>query len=135
VNCLNEEKIDSTLNTLLRDRVITGKALEALASTYEERFWRALKIVSERGVKQYVFEPSKRTLWIVVGKEKDYLVLSDFYCSCKDFYLNAVIRQKNQLCYHLLAKIIGKALNVYEKLKVPDSQFPELMDEWRLIKL
>jgi predicted nucleic acid-binding Zn finger protein len=132
---MSEEKLDPALKSILRDKVISGKALEELAAKYEERFWRALKIVAEHRVKQYVFEPSRRTMWIVVGKEKDYLVLSDFYCSCKDFYLNAVIRQKNQLCYHLLAKIIGKSLNLYERFNVPDSQFPELMSEWRLIKL
>ncbi len=132
---LSEEKLDSSLESILRDKVISGQALEELSAKYDDRFWRALKSVAEQRVKQYVFQPSKRAIWIVVGKEKDYLVLSDFYCSCKDFYLNAVIRQKNRLCYHLLAKIIGKALKLYERFTVPDSQFHELIGEWRLIKI
>jgi predicted nucleic acid-binding Zn finger protein len=91
---LSEEKLDSALKNILRNKAISGKELEELATKYGERFWRALKIVAEHRVKQYVFEPSLRTMWIVVGKEKDYLVLSDFYCSCKDFYLMQLLDRK-----------------------------------------
>ena len=36
---LSEEKLDPALKSILRDKVISGKALEELAAKYEERFW------------------------------------------------------------------------------------------------
>ena len=128
---LYKESLDTSLTNILKNKSISGKDLEDLSIKFGERFWKSLRLVAERRVKQYIFTPSKRTMWIVVGKEKDYLILSDFYCSCKDFYLNSIIRQKSDFCYHLLGKILSKALNIYEHFEVQDSQFLKFMNEWK----
>jgi predicted nucleic acid-binding Zn finger protein len=121
------------LAELKKERTISGKLLEEFARLFGKRFWQALKVVAERRVKRYTFEPSKRSIWVVVGREKDYLIFSDFYCSCRDFYLNAVVRRRIRYCYHLLAKVIAKSLGIFEALKASDERYGGLMKEWKLI--
>jgi len=113
---------------------LSGKVLEELSLEFGERFWRALRAVAERRVKKYVFEPSGRRLWVVVGRRQDYLIISDFYCSCEDFYLNVVVRRKTFMCYHLLAKRLAEALKVYETYMLSDEEFEPLVEEWKSLE-
>ncbi len=61
---------------------MTGVHLTRLSSTFGSRFPKAWETVKERRIKKYVFKPSGRVVWIVVGKEREYLVMpaADF-CS------------------------------------------------------
>ncbi|HDN74245.1 MAG TPA: hypothetical protein ENG16_04395, partial [Archaeoglobus sp.] len=95
------------------NRCITGEALEQLAVNFGERLWKALRAITERKVTKYIFKPSNKQIWVVSGKNRDYLIISDFYCSCDDFYINVVIRKKSKFCYHVLAKRLAEALNLY----------------------
>lgn len=113
---------------------ISGRELEELVGKFGERFWRALRAVAERRVKKYVFNPSKRVFWVVVGRRRDYLVISDFYCSCDDFYLNVVIRRNAFMCYHLLAKQLAEALTIYDTYAVSDREYEPLIREWKEIE-
>jgi predicted nucleic acid-binding Zn finger protein len=61
----------------------------------------------------------------------DYLVIDDFYCSCDDFYLNVIIRRKCASCYHLLAKVIADALDIYESVESNDEAYLPLVRELR----
>lgn len=122
------------LEKVRRNKCISGEELEALAEELGERFWRALKAVAERKVKKYVFDPSRRVFWVVVGRKKDYLVISNFYCSCEDFYLNVVIRKSTFTCYHLLAKQLAEALEVYDVYVVSDEEYEPLIREWKEIE-
>ena len=51
-------------------------------------------------VKQLLFHPSSRNIWIVVGKDNEYWTDPDLgFCSCKDFYFISLSGGKE--CYHL----------------------------------
>ena len=102
-----------------------------MRSVFGERFEKALRLVEERRVKRYTFEPSGRVVWIVVGKEKEYEILPrSGYCSCADFYFR-VINGETGFCYHLIAQHLAEALGILEEIEEGDEFYEPLMAEWR----
>ena len=115
-----------------KNQCLTGESLIQLSTLFEDRFWKAIRTVAEERVKKYIFQPSKRIHWIVVGRERDYLILSDHYCSCQDFYIKVVIQREINYCYHLLAKLLAESLSIYSEIRVEDERYFDLMDNWKI---
>jgi predicted nucleic acid-binding Zn finger protein len=87
-------------------------------------------LAESRRVKRYIFRPSGRVRWIVVGRERDYLVFPEApYCSCDDFYFRVLHGQKPS-CYHLEAYVIAVREGIYEEIEEEDGWYYRLMDEW-----
>jgi len=126
---------DLLIKELERKGVLSESLLERFALKYGKLFWRAIKAVEEKRILKYVFEPSGKYLWIVIGKTRKYLVIPDFYCSCDDFYFNVVTRRKRQLCYHILARRIAEILGLYETIRVSDTLYKDLLNEIKLYKI
>ncbi|MHB8546187.1 MAG: hypothetical protein ACYDAJ_05425 [Nitrosotalea sp.] len=79
-------------------------------------------IVSSNGVKLHLFEPSDRKIWTVVGKENEHWLDSDLeYCSCEDYYYNAM--EKGRQCYHLQAVQTAIKQDKVETIVFQDSEF------------
>jgi predicted nucleic acid-binding Zn finger protein len=71
-------------------------------------------IITSGSIKQMLFLPSGRKLWIVVGRYNEYWVDPQLgFCSCKDFYFTTLSGGED--CYHL--KSVKKALQ--EKRSTP----------------
>lgn len=110
---------------------ITGEHLTRLSALFGSRFQRAWEAVKDNRVKKYIFKPSGRVVWIVVGKERDYLVMPDAeFCSCDDFYYH-VMSRKAHLCYHLIGQRIAEALSWYDEIEEGDELYDFLMSEWK----
>lgn len=127
-------KEDSLIKELEEKRFLSENLLGKLVLKYGELFLRAIKAVEEKRVKKYVFKPSGKSLWVVVGKTRKYLVIPDFYCSCDDFYFNVVTRNKRQICYHILARKIAEALKLYQIINLKDELFKDILKEIKLYK-
>ncbi|MDH5447548.1 MAG: hypothetical protein OEY24_02375 [Candidatus Bathyarchaeota archaeon] len=128
----------SELETLRQvcKKAVTAKRIEdadldKLSVAYGQRFTKAWKAVEGKLVKKYVFKPSKRVVWIVVGKGRDYLIMpaADF-CTCDDFYFRVMDRQIH-LCYHLIAQKLAETLESYDLYEEEDELYDVLMKEWR----
>ncbi len=124
-----------TLNAICREAKSTGKLsgnnLTSLYELFGQRFTRALDALKENRVKKYVFKPSGRTVWIVVGKERDYLIMPEAeFCTCDDFYFR-VLDKKVHMCYHLLAQRIAQNLSWFENLEEHDEVYEQVMNEWK----
>jgi predicted nucleic acid-binding Zn finger protein len=79
-------------------------------------------IMSSKGVKLHLFEPSNRKIWTVVGKDNEHWLAPDLgFCSCEDYYFNAM--ENNSQCYHLKSVKIAKQENKVEVIKFSDSEF------------
>jgi predicted nucleic acid-binding Zn finger protein len=126
-------KLKSVFDAIRIDKKISLDHMHYFFEEFDERFWRALQNVLERGVKKYIFVPSNRTAWIVVGNKRDYLIISDLYCSCEDFYLNVVVRKTAKMCYHLLSKVLATTFEDYEQITVEDDRYEQLMNDWKRI--
>jgi predicted nucleic acid-binding Zn finger protein len=130
----DNSEIDA-LNTICREAKaegkLSGKSLTELYDLFGQRFTKALGALKENRVKKYVFKPSGRTVWIVVGRERDYLIMPEAeFCMCDDFYFR-VLDKKIHLCYHLIAQKIARNLSWYETIKEDDKLYETLMNEWK----
>ena len=132
---MNDNSEIDTLNKICREAKregkLSGKNLTALYELFGQRFTKALNALKENRVKKYVFKPSGRKVWIVIGRERDYLIMPEAeFCMCDDFYFR-VLDKKIHLCYHLIAQKIARNLGWYETLEESDKLFESLMNEWK----
>jgi predicted nucleic acid-binding Zn finger protein len=132
---MNENSEIDTLNAICKEAKkedkLSGKNLTALYELFGQRFTKALNALKENRVKKYVFKPSGRKVWIVVGRERDYLIMPEAeFCMCDDFYFR-VLDKKIHLCYHLIAQKIARNLGWYETLEENDKLYESLMNEWK----
>lgn len=132
---MNENSETETLNDICRaaksEGKLSGKSLTNLYDLFGQRFTKALEALKENRVKKYIFKPSNRTVWIVIGRERDYLIMPEAeFCTCDDFYFR-VLDRKIHICYHLIAQKISRNLGWYEKLEETDELYKTLMTEWK----
>lgn len=84
-------------------------------------------------VKQIEFAPSGKKLWVVVGSDSEYWVDPELdFCSCKDFYFNALSSQGgsaggSQCCYHLKSVKKAQAENGFVKVQFHDSEYVQFL--------
>lgn len=98
---------------------------------FGQRGFDAWQIVKACGVKKYVFQPSGKVVWIVVGEEGEYLLYPVVgYCQCDDFYYQ-VMEGEAEVCQHLIAQRLASNLGVYDVVEESDESFLRRMDEWR----
>jgi predicted nucleic acid-binding Zn finger protein len=110
---------------------LSGKNLTELYDLFGQRFTKALEALKENRVKKYTFKPSTRTVWIVVGRERDYLIMPEAdFCTCDDFYFR-VLDRKVHLCYHLIAQKIARNLCWFDVIDEHDELYASLMSEWK----
>jgi len=94
-----------------------------------ERVQKALDALNDSRIKKYVFQPSGRIVWIVVGKERDYLVMPAIdYCSCDDFYYQF---DHGHICYHIIAQKLAESLGRFDLFEDDDKFFDVLIQEWK----
>lgn len=123
--------LEGVCDELHTSRELTRAQWERLRTALGERFDKAWQAVEGHRVKRYVFEPSGRTAWIVVGRESEYQVLpASGYCDCNDFYFRVVDGEAG-LCYHLTAQRLADALGAYDRVREDDEFYEGLMAEWR----
>jgi predicted nucleic acid-binding Zn finger protein len=110
---------------------LTENHLAKLRTVFGQRFSNAWEAIEDSRIKRYVFKPSDRVVWIVVGRKRDYLILpAAGFCSCDDFYYS-VMEGKAFLCYHLIAQKVAEALGRYDQIEEDDDIYEVLMREWK----
>jgi len=124
-----------TLNDICKEAKVQGKLLGKnltdLFDLFGQRFTKALEALKENRVKKYIFKPRGKTVWIVVGRERDYLLMPEAeFCTCDDFYFR-VLDRKIHMCYHLIAQKIARNLGLYDTIEENDDLYTTLMAEWK----
>ena len=132
---MSENSEIEVLNAICREAKtegkLSGKNLTDLYDLFSQRFIKALEALKDNRVKKYVFRPSARTVWIVVGRERDYLLMPEAeFCTCDDFYFRVLDRNVH-LCYHLIAQKIARNLDWFETIEETDELYASLMAEWK----
>lgn len=114
------------------EKRVTDAHRTRLSLAFGSRFDKAWEALRERRIKKYVFKPSGRTVWIVVGKRRDYLVMPDAeFCSCEDFYFKF---DKGHLCYHIIAQKLAEATDRFDLIEDEDSFYEVLIKEWKAVE-
>ncbi len=128
-----EIKILDSICKEMKNNEITDQQLIQLSDVFGSRFIKAWEAVQEDRVKKYIFSPSGRIVWIVVGREREYQIMpAAGFCSCDDFYFRVMDRETN-ICYHLIAQKVADALTRYDKITEEDRLYDCLMDEWKKV--
>ena len=84
-----------------------------------------LSVYSGR-VKLHIFEPSKRKIWTIVGKEKEHWLEPEMqFCSCSGFYFGMI--KSNKPCYHIDSVKIAQEKKQYEIIEFSDDEFENFM--------
>jgi predicted nucleic acid-binding Zn finger protein len=100
---------------------------------FGQRGFQAWQLVKDGRVKKYVFWPSGRAQWVVVGDGRDYLIYDVVgYCHCEDFY-QAVRSGRAKLCKHLIAWKLAVNLNLYQTIEESDENYYVRLEEWKKI--
>ena len=82
--------------------------------------------VTSGSVKQMLFLPSGKILWVVVGRDNEYWVDPILgFCSCKDYYFSTLSGKDE--CYHL--KSIRKATSEdrFSVIQFDDREYVEIL--------
>jgi predicted nucleic acid-binding Zn finger protein len=97
--------------------------------THDELDSKALEAIRESRVKLYIFKPSGRKMWIVVGKHGRYLVLPDAeYCTCNDFFFRVMSGEKPS-CYHILAVKKAVKEETYSIVEREDTSYKKMLED------
>ena len=122
-----KEALLSSLGEARETGQITVATRNLLSETFGARFRNATVVIDAGKVHKLTFHPSNRTVWLVIGKEKQYLILANAgFCSCEDFYFR-VISHEESLCYHLLAQRLAEALGQFSATEEKDDQYEEII--------
>lgn len=125
------EKLNAICRQAKAAGKLSGENINELYELFGQRFTKALDTLKEGRVKKYVFKPSGRIVWIVIGRERDYLIMPEAeYCTCDDFYFR-VLDKKVHMCYHLFAQKIAANLGWFETIEAVDENYCMLMNEWK----
>jgi predicted nucleic acid-binding Zn finger protein len=125
------EKLRSICRKTKKEGKLSGKNLSELYTLFGERFAKALEALKNNRVKKYNFKPGSKTVWVVIGRERDYLVIPEAdFCTCDDFYFR-VLDKKIHFCYHLIAQKIARNLGWYETIEENSDLYDSLMNEWK----
>ena len=123
--------LEAVCDSARSEGALTRSQWDRLRSAFGERFDRAWRLIEESRVKRYVFEPSGRTLWIVIGRGGEYQLLPTAgYCSCSDFYYR-VVDGDTGVCYHLIGQRLAEALGAFDQVEESDEFYEDLLTEWR----
>jgi predicted nucleic acid-binding Zn finger protein len=115
------------------NRKLKKSHINQLSDAFGSRFDKAWDSIKEERVKKYIFSPSGRNVWIVVGKKREYQILpAAAFCSCDDFYFRVMDREAN-ICYHLIAQKLAEALEKYDKIEEEDRLYDCLIEEWKKV--
>ncbi len=102
---LEPEDIKKLLKNIIFSKNIPSKAKEAI---YSERI---IHVISRRG---------KEYFWIFRGKNRDYVIVPEYSCTCKDFIIHVVSENTRRPCYHLVAQKIAEEEGKYVKLHIDE---------------
>lgn len=106
------EKLAPIFKQLNKEEVITKEIIHDLSEFFPlEKVLKAIEYVSMGRIHDYIFKPSNRRCWFVTGREHSYYLIPHRFCSCKDYFLKGIIRNKFYLCKHLLGQVIYENLN------------------------
>ena len=86
---------------------------------------KVLWLVEEGRVKVIRFLPSRNELYLVVGREDEYVVnLKPPYCSCNDFFFRMM--KKGEQCVHIKALDLALKERKYVLYLLSDVEAPQM---------
>ena len=123
----DKEKL-AKLFTLIRKEAELSEITEnEIISLFDSKGEKAAKILKEKKLHKLAIDKDMY-IWEVEGRSRKYIVIDDNFCECTDFQVRVLGREEKTLCYHLLAKIIGEKLELFDSIELTDEEYDKLLE-------
>ncbi|MHA1868128.1 MAG: hypothetical protein ACTSVB_10985 [Candidatus Heimdallarchaeaceae archaeon] len=120
------KKIKALFKIIKEEKIFSESLENEVISLFGDRGEKAIKILKNKRLVKLKIK-SNLCFWIVKGKNSDYVIIDTLYCDCRDFYMRIINRNNDEPCYHLLAKIIGEKLNLYQEQEMGEIEYNSLI--------
>ncbi len=125
---MERQRLAKIVEKIKEDGRLSLETMTELADAFGESFHKALKTVREQRVKRYCFTPGPLETVIVVGHEREYLLIPEvWYCGCRAFYPRGL--KEAPICYHMLAYKLAEALDIVEEVEMEVESYEAILDE------
>ena len=122
----DDDKLSKLLKLIKAEGNLSEIAENEIISSFESRGEKAAKTLRENKLHKLILN-EKIAIWEVEGTSGSYILIDNNYCECKDFQIRVLRRGEKTLCYHLLAKIIGEELQLYNLKKISNEDYDNLI--------
>lgn len=123
----DNQKLLNLLNHIDNEKGLSETVEKFILKTYPKIGKSAIKLLREKKLHKIIVEKDLE-LWEVEGRSKSYLLIEDNFCECTDFQIRVLKRREKLLCYHLLTKIIGKKLRIYNIKRISNEDYAKLIN-------
>ena len=123
----DDEKLVKLFTLIKKEEELSEITENEIISIFNARGEKAAKILKEKKLhKLYLSEDM--VLWEVEGRSRNYIIIEDNFCECTDFQVRVLGREEKSLCYHLLAKIIGEKLELFDSKELTDEEYDKMLE-------
>jgi predicted nucleic acid-binding Zn finger protein len=106
----NNDSFEKILDSIGKKRALSIDIIDRLSKVFSiQQMTKVKEIISE--IVKVVFKPSNRIVWMKLGTDKDYVIYPRVYCSCMDFFLQGIVKNRKYYCKHLIAQGIAEQLS------------------------
>lgn len=124
--------VERACNEIRSTGRLSEKTRMKLLKLFSKRFENAMTLVDKNRVKKYMFRPSNRVIWTVLGRKGEYQVIPETnFCNCDDYYFRVIDREKT-LCYHIIAQRFAETLGRYTVKKLQDKAYSSITEKWKV---
>lgn len=113
-------------NFIKKETILSEAAENEIISAFGSRGEKAVRVLKEKKLLKLVLT-EEIELWEVEGTRKNYLIIDNNFCECKDFQIRSLSRGTNIMCYHLLAKMIGEKISSYVEKTIKSDDYDLLL--------
>jgi len=125
---ISDNQLLKELLKLIKNEEEFSEVIEnEIISYFESRGEKAAKVLKEKKLHKLILD-TDTSIWEVEGKSKNYTIIEDNFCECTDFQIRVLNRGERLFCYHLLAKIIGEKLKIYDTRELTDEEYNEFLE-------
>lgn len=124
----DEKKLAELLAIIGKEKSLTEVFENEIISIFDSSGENAVKVLKENNLKKLILDEDI-SIWEVKGRSKTYIVIENNFCECTDFQFRVLRKGQKTLCYHLLAKIIGEKLEVFNTKYLSADEYNQILEQ------
>ncbi|MHA1344919.1 MAG: hypothetical protein ACTSVO_08080 [Candidatus Heimdallarchaeaceae archaeon] len=124
----DEKKLTELLTIIGKEKRLTEVLENEILSIFNTRGENAIKVLKENNLKKLILDEII-SIWEIMGRSKTYIVIENNFCECTDFQFRVLRKGQKTLCYHLLAKIIGERLEIFDIRHLSTDEYDKMLEK------
>ncbi len=123
----DEQKLEKLMKLIEKEEGLSEITENEILAYFGLRGEKAVKILKEKRLHKLLLNKDL-FFWEVEGKSKNYIIINSTFCECTDFQIRVLGREEKSICYHLLAKIIGERLKLYDSRELSEIEYEKILE-------